>query len=625
MTAFEPEYAQELQQLLNQLCDEGLEPAAMSRLDEILNTHPAARQEYVAFMRVNAQLMWRYRTGDLADRVAEELAQENVASEREAVTTADVSPSQSRQTDDQASPNRAARRLSGRITVGLLLLTIVGFGMLLQFAGNGLQQGGTTANHGAGFIATLRISSGIVWFNEHTPVNVGERIEPGTIVVDQGEAELVFDSGARVIVSGPAELRLDSPLAAHLEYGDIVAHMPEAAVGFQLSTDSANYIDRGTEFGLHAEEDGSSEVHVFRGQVDVHPYLKDTSQQKPIEVVHREAMRVAAAGQPAAAIEYSKSRFGPIAARISEPISWPMSESGNGHFYQLVVTSSPIIWQEAAAQATHRYHRGMRGHLATITSPEEHDFVVERILSETDHRGVWLGMTDVLREGDFRWVTQEPFDYTKWASQPTQQPDNFIEAIWHGGEDYGMYSKVQPHVPWEWNDLSIDSMHENVYAYLIEYEPAESTEHYAYVTGEPIVWPKEQGGNGHLYQLALSYEPVSWEVIRDRADQTEFQGRPGHLVVLESDEETNFIIDEILRVCGIPQVAVGASCSRSGEINWIDGASFEHVLIEKPRLPDQHLFGFLNWTTVEEGTFGWRIQLRDMPSGWFGYLIEYED
>jgi hypothetical protein len=84
-----------------------------------------------------------------------------------------------------------------------------------------------------------------------------------------GLAELRFAGGADVILEGPATFRIDDRDTGTLDAGRLAAMAPPAARGFTIRTPSATVIDRGTEFGVSVDADGTSEAHVFAGRVEV--------------------------------------------------------------------------------------------------------------------------------------------------------------------------------------------------------------------------------------------------------------------------------------------------------------------------------------------------------------------
>ncbi len=83
-----------------------------------------------------------------------------------------------------------------------------------------------------------------------------------------GYAEIEFDKGAKVILEGPVEIKLESANGAYLKHGKLVAKVPPQATGFTVQTPSADFIDLGTEFGLSVDND-SSVLSVFDGAVSV--------------------------------------------------------------------------------------------------------------------------------------------------------------------------------------------------------------------------------------------------------------------------------------------------------------------------------------------------------------------
>ena len=94
-------------------------------------------------------------------------------------------------------------------------------------------------------------------------------LPPGLLRLKSGVAEIEFFQGARLCVEGPAEIRLISAGAAFCQYGKFSAHVPPPARGFRLSTPKGDIVDLGTDFGLDLN-DKSPEVHVFKGEVELH-------------------------------------------------------------------------------------------------------------------------------------------------------------------------------------------------------------------------------------------------------------------------------------------------------------------------------------------------------------------
>lgn len=90
----------------------------------------------------------------------------------------------------------------------------------------------------------------------------------------------------------------------------------------------------------------------------------------------------------------------------------------NGHHYKVYLEETD--W--ASAQAT---CEAMEGHLATITSEEENQFVYELACTYSTELAFLLGGTDQEEEGTFVWVTGEPFEYTNWGY--LNEPDNYRE------------------------------------------------------------------------------------------------------------------------------------------------------------------------------------------------------
>lgn len=158
----------------------------------------------------------------------------------------------------------------------------------------------------------------------------------------------------------------------------------------------------------------------------------------------------------------------------STPIYWDPATGGNGHYYDLIDTGAPITWHQAKADAGGSTYLGLTGHLVTVTSAVEDDFLRANFESligdpELGKPGLWawIGLTDASSIGSFQWITGEPFSYSNWYSG---EP-NFI-----GYEHYGMYWTRGD--VWSWNNLP-DS-YPFATAYFVEFQsPIPEPETYA--------------------------------------------------------------------------------------------------------------------------------------------------
>lgn len=86
----------------------------------------------------------------------------------------------------------------------------------------------------------------------------------------------------------------------------------------------------------------------------------------------------------------------------------------NGHYY--LVVNDPEYWTDARDAC-----ENMGGHLATITSQEEQEFVAGLIENSGTQKNYWLGGSDHDSEGDWVWITGEAWTYSNWR---IKQPDN---------------------------------------------------------------------------------------------------------------------------------------------------------------------------------------------------------
>lgn len=105
------------------------------------------------------------------------------------------------------------------------------------------------------------------------PIMSGAGLHRGHILeLTAGWAEITFDSGAQVVLSGPVSLQVISAWEAVLRHGSLKASVPSEAVGFRVASAAVDVVDLGTEFSMVADQTGATEVFVLRGAVEARPH-----------------------------------------------------------------------------------------------------------------------------------------------------------------------------------------------------------------------------------------------------------------------------------------------------------------------------------------------------------------
>jgi hypothetical protein len=158
-----------------------------------------------------------------------------------------------------------------------------------------------------------------------------------------------------------------------------------------------------------------------------------------------------------------------------EPILWP----DNGHYYQLIRPSQPdwVHWwtarKEAALLPLPLPWMDMNGHLATVTSQDENDFIEDNFLHSDEFPSVWLGGWQdrddpgyVEPDGGWRWVTDyDEWDFENWAQG---EPNDYA-----GNEDVlEIYADGGPDETGKWNDAPGPVY---VLPYVVEWIPEPAT------------------------------------------------------------------------------------------------------------------------------------------------------
>ena len=155
-------------------------------------------------------------------------------------------------------------------------------------------------------------------------------------------------------------------------------------------------------------------------------------------------------------------------------LDWLPEDGGNAHRY-VFVPDAGALWTAANDVAIASSLQSVTGHLATLTTFAENEFVANHVLPsvgqldpQNDKHSVWLGALQLDAPGDpalgWTWWTLEEFDaYTNWSpGEPNDLgSDERFLSIWIDGARRGF-----------WNDENIGWVYN--LGYVVEYDLAQS-------------------------------------------------------------------------------------------------------------------------------------------------------
>jgi hypothetical protein len=117
-------------------------------------------------------------------------------------------------------------------------------------------------------IATVTRLIDAVWKPEAPQFHHGEQLAASSrVALQSGMIKVTYECGAEVVLEGPCEFVVDGKMVGVLRSGKITADVPRRAFAFAILAPGVDFVDLGTSFGLNVSEGGSSELHVFDGEV----------------------------------------------------------------------------------------------------------------------------------------------------------------------------------------------------------------------------------------------------------------------------------------------------------------------------------------------------------------------
>ncbi len=234
----------------------------------------------------------------------------------------------------------------------------------------------------------------------------------------------------------------------------------------------------------------------------------------------------------------------------------PIYNPENGHYYEYWSIPGGTTWDTSNFVMEIFEHNGMWGHLVTITSQSENDFVAN--LVPNDAR-VWIGLTDEDTEGVYKWVNGEPFSYSNWN---TGEPNN------NYNQDYVEF--------WGHNDRWYDDQNASDInsGFIIEYTPPS-------LPGVPIY----NAHNGHYYEYKNIPPGTTWNSCSISAERFTHNGIRGHLATITSASENAFVTALLPHDS---RAWIGLTDRNTeGDFKWINGESYNYTNWDTSQ-PDNH-------------------------------------
>jgi hypothetical protein len=277
------------------------------------------------------------------------------------------------------------------------------------------------------------------------PLDIGTEFRAGQkLNLMAGLAELTFDSGAKVILTGPALFDVTDALGGDLQVGKLTAKVPHTAAGFTVATPGGKVIDLGTEFGVKVRDDGAMNVIVYVGDVQVESGSGGgtgsggTDQPRVVHVHAGEAVTVGP-DHIAKPIPPENEHFVREIAPLGDPAK------AEAAYVEFMKSLKPVVWFRMEGKETDRaLHDEMGGKDAKLYwDGPGNPFVKGRI-----GKSLWLRGAQ-LKDGaivpDYPKAEHSKLSVVAWAyaeSLPTWASiaKNWSSAVGRGQFHFGLYS-----------------------------------------------------------------------------------------------------------------------------------------------------------------------------------------
>ena len=323
----------EFEKLLAGLVEETLTSEERQRLAEMVQSDPELRARYLDHCNLHAALAWEH----------------GVLGDMDFMFESDAESEPSSVSDNLIQWSRWPRPLVWAASIALVC------GIVWQGAIPAVRKSQWHSSDSIGYV--IRKAGGelsVSGLNIH--LAPGDSIKAGEYVLTDGLVQFALANDVEVLVEAPARFRVDSPMLMALHEGRLSAKVPPQGFGFTVETPGSEVIDNGTEFGVEVDSESQSEIHVFKGEVEV---KARESFVESVRLLTDQATRVDAESGESSGIAIAPERF---IRSFDEPIRFYSQEVRSLNpavYYRMAISDDGVTLLDRSGNDFHgRIERG---------------------------------------------------------------------------------------------------------------------------------------------------------------------------------------------------------------------------------------------------------------------------
>ena len=293
----------ETSNLVTMALEKNISSEDFDRLQCLIKTEPEALEIYLELISVysNLDVVKELDVDSRRDRYNDILSA--FAEDAKTAPTVSIQKEKPEQPIQRVEPVMAAKEKVSRRSVFTLMFSAAAMIMLVLLVR-------FLPNRTGMEVASIVDQVDSVWGNPDSDYEQGSRLWTNDELMNlkKGLVNIEYDEGVDVVVEGPAVFQIKRS-GLYLAYGRLFCHVSESGYGFRVETPSSEFVDLGTEFGVKTYFDDVSELHVFKGKLQLFANQSEGNVSQDQIVVENNAMYVDADSSDVRSIPVQKGGF----------------------------------------------------------------------------------------------------------------------------------------------------------------------------------------------------------------------------------------------------------------------------------------------------------------------------